>query len=243
MLIINADDWGRSKAATDSAIVCYQNGRISSTTAMVFMEDSTRAAQLARDIKIDVGLHLNLSEDFTCLHVPDELRKAHTAIRRFLKANRYALVFYNPFLRQQFSLVLRAQTNEFARLYGKPPSHIDGHQHMHLCSNVLFDQLISTGTKVRRSFSFQRGEKSFVNRIYRSLVDRHLLKRHRITDYFFALSSNLSRERLKMLVRLATQHSVELMTHTELARERECLLGDEFAKLIASAPLGNYSLL
>jgi predicted glycoside hydrolase/deacetylase ChbG (UPF0249 family) len=37
MLIVNADDWGRSVAETDSALRCYQAGRITSVSAMVFM--------------------------------------------------------------------------------------------------------------------------------------------------------------------------------------------------------------
>jgi predicted glycoside hydrolase/deacetylase ChbG (UPF0249 family) len=48
VLIINADDWGRSPAETDAALDCFSNGRITSVTAMVFMADSKRAADLAK---------------------------------------------------------------------------------------------------------------------------------------------------------------------------------------------------
>ncbi len=63
MLIVNADDLGRSKAATDAAMVCYAKGRITSTSAMVFMMDSERAAEAASGAGLDVGLHVNFSED------------------------------------------------------------------------------------------------------------------------------------------------------------------------------------
>jgi predicted glycoside hydrolase/deacetylase ChbG (UPF0249 family) len=49
MLIINADDWGRSVAETDAALRCYREGRITSVNAMVFMQDSERAARLTKD--------------------------------------------------------------------------------------------------------------------------------------------------------------------------------------------------
>src|SRR5437868_14435949 len=40
---LNADDWGRSGAETDAALRCYKGGRITSVSAMVFMQDSERA--------------------------------------------------------------------------------------------------------------------------------------------------------------------------------------------------------
>jgi hypothetical protein len=114
---------------------------------------------------------------------------------------------------------------------------------MHLCSNNLFDQLLPSGAKIRRSFSFAPGEKGVVNRAYRAWVDRRLARRHRLTDYFFALSSNLQRERLSRIVTLAKDRSVEMMTHPQVQPEFERLMGDEFAKMIADVSLGSYSSL
>jgi len=37
MLIINADNWGRSAVETDAVLTCYQEGRITSVSAMMFM--------------------------------------------------------------------------------------------------------------------------------------------------------------------------------------------------------------
>jgi hypothetical protein len=36
---------GRSSAKTDAALECYKHGRITSVSAMVFMDDSERAAK------------------------------------------------------------------------------------------------------------------------------------------------------------------------------------------------------
>jgi chitin disaccharide deacetylase len=63
VLIINADDWGRSVAETDAAFKCYRGGRITCVSAMVFMHDSGRAAELAKANELDVGFHLNFSEE------------------------------------------------------------------------------------------------------------------------------------------------------------------------------------
>ncbi|HSS97246.1 MAG TPA: ChbG/HpnK family deacetylase, partial [Terriglobales bacterium] len=171
MLIINADDWGRSAPETDAALNCFQARRITTASAMVYMADSKRAAELAGESALNIGLHLNFSERFTAPECPDKLQRHHARVVRFLKGNKYGQVLYNPFLVNAFTYSFRAQWDEFLRLYGKPPAHVDGHHHMHLCANVLFSRLIPDGIRVRRNFSFWPGEKSWLNRFYRQAID------------------------------------------------------------------------
>lgn len=237
MLTVNADDLGRCTFATDRIMACLAINRISAASAMVFMQDSERAAALAAASGLDVGLHINFTECFTASEVPSSLRLNQERIRRFLRANKYALVIYNPFLRKAFREVFAAQVEEFARLYGREPSRFDGHQHMHLCSNMILDRILPAGAKVRRSFSFDTGEKNFFNRYYRALIDRHLATRHGIGDFFFALSQHLPISRLRRVVELAKTYDVELMTHPEVNVEFEGLLSDEFASTISGAQL------
>jgi predicted glycoside hydrolase/deacetylase ChbG (UPF0249 family) len=237
MLILNADDLGRLKAATDTTLACHEHKRVFSTSAMVFMEDSERAAGLALAAGIDVGLHINLSERFTAGLVPGKLRNQHDRICRFLKASKYALLLYHPLLREQFRYVFEAQLAEFVRLYGRQPSHLDGHQHMHLASNMLIGQILPTGARVRRSFSFRPGEKSLVNRLYRAAVNRYLARRHRLVDYFFVLSQHLTLDRLERIVDLARQTNVELMTHPQVEREYEFLMSDDYAQAVSQVRL------
>ena len=66
---------------------------------------------------------------------------------------------------------------------------------MHLCANLLLSNLIPAGMKIRRNFSFWPGEKSWLNRAYRSLVDRWLARRYRLTDYFFDLTQSIRGEK------------------------------------------------
>src|SRR4029450_1817320 len=189
MLIINADDWGRSVAETDAALKCYTEGRITSVSAMVFMQDSKRAAKLAKNYELDdVGLHLNFSEEFTDKSCSETLKETQERIIRFLKRGKYAQLLYHPFLRKTFACCYQAQVEEFVGLFDKFPSHIDGHHHMHICANLLLSNMIPAGTKLRRNFSFWPGEKNMLNRTYRCLVDRWLGCRYRLTDYFFDLT-------------------------------------------------------
>jgi predicted glycoside hydrolase/deacetylase ChbG (UPF0249 family) len=243
MLIINADDWGRSSAETDAALKCYRERRITSVSAMVLMEDSERAAKLAKDYELDdVGLHLNFSEEFTDRSCSETLKEHHGRIIRFLKRNKYAQLLYNPFLGKAFAYCYHAQVEQFVRLFEKSPSHIDGHHHMHLCANLLLSKLIPTGMKLRRNFSFQPGEKSSLNRAYRALVDHWLSRKYRLADYFFDLSQSVREKKLDRVIALAKSNMVELMTHPIVEAEAEYLMSDEFSELLQRLEVGSYAL-
>jgi predicted glycoside hydrolase/deacetylase ChbG (UPF0249 family) len=243
MLIVNADDFGRSVEETDVVAACHAAGRITSTTAMVFMRDSARAARIASGIGVGVGLHLNLTQPFNGPEVPPSVRRAHDSIVRFLSSSKYAVVLYHPLLRRAFRDVVSAQVEEFARLYGRQPSHIDGHQHQHLCANVVFDGLLPEGQRIRRSFSFWRGEKNVVNRTYRTLIDRRLTRRHVLADYFFSLKQCLDQDRMPRVFDLAKTATVELMAHPIQRREYDYLTGAGYASALGAVQPGTYAAL
>jgi predicted glycoside hydrolase/deacetylase ChbG (UPF0249 family) len=242
MLIINADDWGRSVDETEAALKCHREKRITSVSAMVFMEDSERAAELAKENDVDAGLHLNFSERFTAKKHSGVLSEYHFKLVRFLRRNKYSQLLYNPFLRKAFSYSHQAQTEQFVRLFGKQPSHIDGHHHMHLCANVLLSNMIPADTKLRRNFSFWPGEKSLLNRAYRELVDRWLARRYRLADYFFDLTQCIEEKKLGRVAALAKSSNVELMTHPIVHAEEEYLMSDEFQVILQRLEIGGYAL-
>lgn len=243
MLIINADDWGCSREETDVMVACFVKGRITSASGMVFMEDSERAADLAKSCDLDVGLHVNFTQEFTAKNVPVRLHESQGRVARFLTRNKYTQLLYNPALRREFCYVYQAQAEEFFKLYGARPSHFDGHRHMHLCSNMLVDALIPAGERVRRSFSFWPGEKSVINRAYRSLVDRRLAGSYRLTDFFFSLLQCLKNDRLGRVTELARTDKVELMTHPMVADEHAFLMSDEWESALLNLQAVSYSTL
>lgn len=241
MLIVNCDDWGRSREETDAALACFERKAVTSVTAMMFMKDSERAARVAGEAGVAVGLHLNLSEPFTGEAVSSRLGESHERVCRFLRTSKFAHLIYHPLLGKDFKYVVEAQWAEFQELYGRDPSHLDGHQHQHLCANVLTGGLIERGTKVRGTFTFFPGEKSRVKRAYRKLLGSRLKRRFRVTDYFFDLSQCLANlDRLRRILALAADHEVELMTHPVRDDERSFLCSDEYAQMLAGVPTGNY---
>lgn len=242
MLIINADDFGRSTAETDAAFRCYRKGTITSVSAMVFMQDSERAAKLAKENQLDVGLHLNFDEPFTGKNHTPKLGEYHLRTIRYLMGNKYAQLMYNPFLRREFAYSYEAQAAEFVRLFGSPPSHIDGHHHMHLCANMLLSNVIPAGVKMRRNFSFWPGEKSLLNRTYRALVDRWLARKYELPDYFFDLTQCMREKKLGRVAALAKMTSVELMTHPVVPIESEYLMDRGFEAMLKPLEVGGYAL-
>lgn len=211
-LIVNADDWGRDSRTTDRIFECFGQDAISSTSAMVFMEDSERAAELARQRGLDAGLHLNLTMPFTAASCPARLRMAQERLGRFLSSYRLAPVVYRPGLAALFEYVVKEQLEEYERLYGAAAHRVDGHQHMHLCANVIFQKLLPVGTIVRRNFTFEPGEKGYFNWLYRRWQDRWLARNHRMADYFFDLQP-LEPKRLQRILKLADHHNVEVEAH------------------------------
>lgn len=226
-LIINADDWGRDRATTDRIHTCVSHGAISSVSAMVFMEDSERASAIAVQSGIDAGLHLNFTTPFSGQGCPPEVAARQAEIGRYLLRHRFSPVFFIPWLARSFEYVVAAQLDEFCRLYGAPPERIDGHHHMHLCANVLWGGLLPHGTMARRNFSFQPGEKSLWNRLYRQMTDHKLAQHHRITDYFFSLEPVEPPSRLQRVFALACKHDVEVETHPIKDDEYRFLVGGD----------------
>jgi chitin disaccharide deacetylase len=222
LLIVNADDWGRDRETTDRTLECIDQGAVSSTSAMVFMEDSERAAEIARARNIDAGLHLNFTTAFSGA-ASRALAEHHRRVSAYLRSWRLAQVFYHPALACSFEYVATAQFEEFGRLYGAQPRRFDGHHHMHLCANVVQQRLLPPGTLIRRNFSFESGEKSFANRLYRGLLDRKLARRHILADFLFALPPLEPASRLQRIVSLARHHTVELETHPVKGDERHFL--------------------
>jgi len=230
MLFVNADDLGWTEEITDRILICYRQRRIHAASAMMFMKDSERATELTRENVLPVGLHLNLTQNFTGESVPANVRDQHRLVAAYLKARKVNQILYNPLLRSAFNYTFQAQWDEFYRLYGQESTRIDGHHHMHLCMNMLVSGSLPKGIRIRRNFTFRPGEKDPVNRLYRHLVDRWLTSRFLCTDFFFSMAP-IDQERLQRIVLMSKSSDVELMVHAGVEKEYSFLLSPEWASL------------
>lgn len=229
-VIVNADDWGRDGTTTDRTLDCFRSGAISSVSAMVFMADSQRAANIARSHTIDAGLHLNFTTPYSAPNCPLRLKEHQQEIAGSLTAHRLANALFHPRLTTSFEYVVKTQLEEYERLYGAAPTRLDGHHHMHLCANVLCQKLLPKGSIVRRNLTFERGEKTWLNRFYRRMQDARLARRHRVARYFFDLKPVAPAARLRQIFELGKRFNVEVETHPIRDEEYGFLVSGELQR-------------
>jgi hypothetical protein len=240
MLIINADDWGYDAHTTGRALTCVERGSISSVSAMVFMEDSERAAAVARDQGIDAGLHLNLDTPFSKVPTTSNLAEHQARLARFLHSP-FSRPFFHPGLVRSFEYVVSSQLAEYERLYGTPPRRIDGHHHLHLAANVLFGGLLPRGTILRPHFSREPGEKRIRNSIFRYYTKLIPQRSHRTVDCLFALPP-LEPKRLLQIFSRSREITIEVETHPTNPVEFEFLTGGALFRLLGDIPLSCHHL-
>jgi len=240
MVIITADDFGKTRQATDSILKCFSNGRITSASAMVFMEDSERAAALASQTELEVGLHINFTMPFSAEKVSQKIPEHHKRVVSYLTKNKLAQVIYNPFLADSFLYLFSSQQEEFIRLYGRCPDFYNGHHHMHLCANMLLGKMLPKGERVRRTFTFDAGEKNLFNRLYRQILDAYVTRKFISTDSFFSILPVEDQERLRNILNRSTRSNVEIEVHPENAEEIEFLLSDRYRQLLDSVHMGTF---
>jgi len=234
MLIVNADDWGASIPATSRIEECIKAGVVDTVSAMVYMRDSQRAFRVIKNLKIDTALHLNFTTPFDSGSVPKRLLESQLKIIEYLKSKKSAQFIYNHALHRHFDYVYKAQYGEYCELFGNAPQRIDGHNHMHLCANMLIGRFIPLKTRVRRNIHFVNEKKSVFNRAYRSVIDSYLTKRYCCTDYFLHIHQFMNEDKeerirgLKNLAELSKKADVELLVHPHQQADYEFLMSDEF---------------
>jgi hypothetical protein len=76
--------------------------------------------------------------------------------------------------------------------------------------------------------------------MYRRWVDRVLVRRYRLTDYFFSLSRCLKTKTIDRVYELAKSATVELMAHPVVPIERSYLTSSAHLETIADLPVGSF---
>ena len=118
LLIVNADDFGLSQDVNRGILQAYRDGIVTSASLMVRFAAAQDAVQRAE--QIDLGLHIDLGE---------------WAFRNGQWVSLYQRVSLEN--SQALEAEVYDQLNEFRRLAGKAPTHLDSHQHVHLQEPVL----------------------------------------------------------------------------------------------------------
>ena len=119
VLIVNADDFGRSPGVNRGVIRTHEEGIVTSATMMVRWPAAADAAAYAKRSSLSVGLHLDLGEW--------EYRDGEWHALYELP------VALSP---DAVAEEIERQLERFERLVGGSPTHLDSHQHVHHATPV-----------------------------------------------------------------------------------------------------------
>jgi predicted glycoside hydrolase/deacetylase ChbG (UPF0249 family) len=246
LLIVNADDLGHDTDATDRTIECFRAGCITSASAMVFMADSDRASALVREAGLPVGLHINLSEDFTDPKAPPEVRERQGSLARRFGGDRGRQLLrwlYDPRIRADVEACISDQLARFSELYDEPPTHVDGHQHVHLCPNVFLARSLPAGIRMRGTLGAYPLDRSPLA-LARTLRQRWIARRFRSPDHVVDIADVDPRRpdaRRRAWLDLTDGATLEVMAHPGFGHEHECLVSPEWDEALRGRPLGSYA--
>jgi len=211
-LIINADDFGISKAVNSAIMAAMDSNICTDTTLLANFDESENAANLAVSMnRTDrVGIHLNLTEGFPLsLKIRNEPRFCNQeGYFHNKKLKRIALLSKSEKIAVQEELTSQIR---LCRKFGIPISHADSHNHIHEEPGL---GLLIMGVLKNENIPYLRltnniGETAFVNRIYRSTYNLVLgFKDLTVTEYFGSIR-NLNNYTKK----IDENSVVELMIH------------------------------
>lgn len=157
-LIVNADDLGMTPGVTQGIVESMTRGVVTSTTLMANMPSAPAAAELARQHKLAVGVHLNLTTGRPIL-APEEVPSLVRVDGTFYP--------HDEFVRRMLTFRVRTRDIEreleaqilAAQSMGLAPTHIDTHHHTHLLRPVA-KVLVRVGRKfdIRKTRTTQTGD-------------------------------------------------------------------------------------
>lgn len=131
-MIVNADDFGKSKSVNDAIDFCFENQLIDRATLMVNMPECESAIILAkRNGYLDkIGLHLNLVEGEPLLEETKSSSLCKNGIFDMSILNRK----YHFYVPKRIKIIIEnevdAQIKKFLNL-GCTLKHLDSHRHVH----------------------------------------------------------------------------------------------------------------
>jgi chitin disaccharide deacetylase len=132
LLIVNADDFGLSKGQNYGIVEACRRGIVTSTTALVNGEAVEHAAQLSRELPaLGVGMHFVLTLGMPLSPMPGLTRDGLLGKWIWEQAEQDALPL------DEIARELDGQFNRFIDLFGREPTHIDSHHHVHMIPAIF----------------------------------------------------------------------------------------------------------
>jgi chitin disaccharide deacetylase len=244
LLIVNADDWGYDEATTRAIADCHRAGGLTSTTAMMFMAGSEEGPSVAeKHPRLGIGLHFNLFEEYSGESVPVSVRDRQRRLLDRFQRRRLRRWLYDPRIRREVDRVVADQLDRFTELYGRAPTHVDGHHHSHMAANVLLSPSLPRGTAIRNALSDARRPSAPAS-LLRAVRRRAVFSRLRSTDYFFSIETvwpGLRGAPPPDILEMSRSASVEVMVHPAFPEEYEPLQSPGWVDALRQLPTGTFA--
>lgn len=132
LLIVNADDFGLCKAQNYGIIDAFNHGVVRSTTAMVNMAAAEHAAVLSKENPdLAVGMHFVLTLGRPLSSMPELARDGELGKWIWEMAEQGTLPL------DEIAQELQCQFGRFVSLFGRLPTHLDSHHHVHMFPQIF----------------------------------------------------------------------------------------------------------
>ncbi|QUT17981.1 chitin disaccharide deacetylase [Rahnella inusitata] len=132
LLIVNADDFGLCKAQNYGIIEAFRNGVVTSTTAMMNAGGVEHAAALSTENPaLAVGMHFVLTLGKPLSPMPNLARNGELGKWIWEVAEQGALPL------DEIAQELKCQFVRFTEIFGRKPTHIDSHHHVHMIPKIF----------------------------------------------------------------------------------------------------------
>lgn len=132
LLIVNADDFGLSKGQNYGIVEASRHGVVTSATALVNGDAIEHAVALSRDLPaLGVGMHFVLTLGIPLTPMPGLTRDGVLGKWIWSMAEQGTLPL------DEIARELDCQFNRFVDLFGREPTHIDSHHHVHMIPAIF----------------------------------------------------------------------------------------------------------
>lgn len=218
-LIVNADDFGKSREVNEAICEAFEKGIIDRTTLMTNMPNAKEAMELAKEkgFSDKVGIHLNLTSGrpFTKDMAADPVMcnssgEFSADFARSLKTR-----FFLPAkTRRNVEAEIRAQFDRYKEL-GGTLWHVDSHHHVHTdpsiwreLKKVMRDYPV---TSVRLSRNMYRGG-NILMRIYKKMLNASIRRQSKKRQDLFGSMPDYESFAASR-PNLIKNHEIEIMVH------------------------------
>ncbi|MFC0273708.1 chitin disaccharide deacetylase [Metabacillus herbersteinensis] len=208
-LIVNADDFGYSRAVNHGIIDSHVNGIVNSTTIMMNMPGTEHAIQLSKEHPtLKVGIHLVLTCGKPLLNNVPSLVNEQGNFKKLSSLSNYNGVNTDEVYQEWSAQIERALS------YGINLTHFDSHHNVHgikELASVVHKLATTYKLPVRNSLQLPEGVQAFTDVFLHDFYGETV-----VVDYFD-----------KLLDKVTDGKSVEVMCHPAYL-DNEVLLGSSY---------------